>query len=279
MNDILNPMLVLGGLGFIFATLLSIASQVFAVEIDPKVDEVRTALPGANCGACGYPGCDALAEAIVAGEAPTSACPVGGASTAEAVADIMGVNAANVERQVATVLCQGDCEKAKVKYEYDGIKDCRVENILQDGSKACTYGCLGCGTCMDVCPFDAIDMVDGLAVVNKDKCTACMKCIEVCPKKIIELVPYDNKYIVKCKSNDKGKEVREKCTIGCIGCQICVKNCPVDAFTFENNLAKINYDTCINCGICASKCPTDAIFPGKEKKEVKESVKEKQAVK
>lgn len=264
MNDILNPMLVLGGLGFTFAVLLSIASQVFAVKIDPKVDEVRNALPGANCGACGYPGCDGLASAIVDGRAATNACSVGGNPVAEKVADIMGVNSVNVDRKVATVLCQGDCDKAKQKYIYDGIEDCRVENILQRGSKACSFGCLGCGTCMDICPFDAIHMENGIAVVDKDKCTACMKCIEICPKKIIELVPYDNNFIVKCMSEEKGKEVKSKCDVGCIGCQICVKNCPVDAFTFENNLAKIDYEKCINCGICASKCPTGAIFPGKQ---------------
>ena len=266
MTDILNPMLVLGGLGFIFAVLLSIASRVFAVQIDPKVDEVRRVLPGVNCGACGHPGCDALASAVVRGDAPTTACTVGGETVAEKVSKIMGVYGGELKKEVATVLCQGDCDKARDKYIYDGIKDCRAENILQNGSKACTYGCLGCGTCMDICPFDAIYMENGIAVVDKDKCTACMKCIEICPKQIIELVPYENEYIVKCKSNDKGKEVRANCDIGCIGCQICVKNCPVDAFSSENNLAKIDYDTCINCGICASKCPTGAIFPGKEDK-------------
>ena len=262
MMDIINPIIVLGGLGLLFGVLLSVASNVFAVEVDPKVEAVRSALPGANCGACGFPGCDGLAKAITEGRAPVTACPVGGAPVAEAVAEIMGVNAANVDRNVATVLCQGDCEKAKEKFVYEGIQDCRAENIVQGGSKACSYGCLGCGTCKDVCDFDAIEMIDGIAVIDKDKCTACMKCIEVCPKSIIELVPYDNEYIVKCKSKDTGKEVRGKCTVGCIGCQICVKNCPEDAFTFENNLAKINYEKCINCGICAEKCPTKAIYPG-----------------
>lgn len=259
MTDIINPIIVLGGLGLTFGILLSIASNVFSVEIDPKVEKIRAALPGANCGACGHPGCDGLAKAISEGEAAVNACPVGGNPTAEAIADIMGVNAANVERNVATVLCQGDCNKAKEKYAYNGIKDCRVANIQQGGSKSCSFGCLGYGTCKDVCEFDAIEIIDGIAVIDKDKCTACMKCIEICPKFVIELVPYDNDFVVKCRSKDSGKEVRSKCSIGCIGCQICVKNCPVDAFSFENNLAKINYETCINCGICAEKCPTKAI--------------------
>lgn len=267
--DILNPIIVLGGLGLAFGVLLSVASNVFHVAVDPKVEEVRNALPGANCGACGFPGCDGLAKAIAEGRAPVNGCPVGGKPVAEKLAEIMGTNAGEVNKNVATVLCQGDCNKAKLKYKYEGIKDCRAENILQGGSKACSYGCLGCGTCKDVCQFDAIEIIDGVAFIDKDKCTACMKCIEVCPKAIIELVPYNKEYVVKCKSKDTGKEVRQKCSIGCIGCQICVKNCPVNAFSFEDNLAKINYDICINCGICEQKCPTKAIF-GKAIKQEKE---------
>lgn len=260
MTDILYPIIVLGGLGLIFGIGLAIASNIFSVPVNPKVEAIRKALPGANCGACGFPGCEGLALAISDGRAATNACVVGGNAVAENVADIMGVNATNVERNVATVLCQGDCEKAKEKYKYEGLKDCRAANILQGGSKACSFGCLGCGTCQDVCDFDAIEMVNGLAVVNKEKCTACMKCIQTCPKGIIELVPYDSQFVVKCKSKEPGKDVRNKCSIGCIGCQICVKNCPVDAFSFENNLAKINYDKCTNCGTCATKCPTKAIY-------------------
>lgn len=259
MTNIINPVLVLAGLGMLFGVLLSIASKAFAVKIDPKITEVLDALPGANCGACGFPGCEGLATAIANGEAPVNSCPIGGQKVADNVADIMGLNAANMEKKVATVLCQGDCEKAKEKYEYEGINDCRVEMNLADGAKTCPYGCLGCGTCFDVCPFDAIRMVDGIAVIDKEKCTACMKCIDICPKHIIQLVPYDNKVVVKCKSEDKGKDVRGYCSIGCIGCRICVKNCPEDAFTFENNLARINYDKCTNCGICVEKCPAKCI--------------------
>lgn len=268
MIEILYPITVLGGLGLLFGSSLSLASKFFSVEINPKVEEVRKALPGANCGACGFPGCDGLANAIAEGKAPVNACSVGGNPVAEAVADIMGVNPAETIREVATVLCQGDCHKAKDKYIYEGIRDCRAQNILAGGSKSCSYGCLGCGTCKDVCEFDAIEIIDGIAVIDKDKCTSCKKCLSVCPKGIIELVPYDNEVVVKCKSNDSGKVVRGNCNIGCIGCQICVKNCPVDAFTFENYLARINYDKCINCGICAEKCPTNAIFSRLKKPEV-----------
>lgn len=267
MIDIIYPITVLGGLGLIFGTSLSLASKAFSVEINPKVEEVRKALPGANCGACGFPGCGGLANAIAEGGAPVNACSVGGSPVAEVVAEIMGVDAVESVKEVATVLCQGDCNKAKEKYIYDGIMDCRAQNILAGGSKSCSYGCLGCGTCKDVCEFDAIEIIDGIAIIDKDKCTSCKKCLSVCPKGIIELVPYDNEVVVKCKSKDAGKVVRGNCSVGCIGCQICVKNCPVDAFTFESYLAKIEYEKCTNCGICAEKCPTKAIFSSLEKPE------------
>ncbi len=268
MENILKPVLLLGGLGLLFGVLLAIASKVFEVKIDPKIAAVLDALPGANCGACGFPGCEGLANAIAAGKAPVNACPIGGQTTADNVATIMGLDSAEVERNVAVVLCQGTRDMAKDKYIYEGIQDCRVQTTLADGCKACPYGCLGCGTCYDVCEFDAIRMVDGVAVIDRDKCTACLKCIEICPKKIIELVPYDNEYIVKCKSEGKGREVRGYCDIGCIACRICVRNCPEDAFTFENNLAKIIYDKCTNCGICEEKCPTKCIFTYNEKEEI-----------
>lgn len=259
MTYIIYPIIVLGGLGITFGVLLSFASKVFSVAVDPKVDELHRALPGANCGACGYPGCAGLASALAEGRAPVNACPIGGQKVADHVAEILGLNSTSVEKNVAVVLCQGDCDKAKDKYIYEGIQDCRISAKLADGQKACSYGCLGCGTCYNVCPFDAIEMVNGIAVIDREKCTACMKCIEICPKKIIELVPYDKHAIVKCKSEDTGKVVRGNCSIGCIGCKICVKNCPEDAFTFENNLAKIVYEKCTNCMICVEKCPTNAI--------------------
>ncbi|WFA09483.1 RnfABCDGE type electron transport complex subunit B [Tissierella sp. Yu-01] len=259
MTDIIYPVVVLGGLGSAFGVILAIASKVFFVPTDPRVEELQNVLPGANCGACGYPGCAGLASALAEGKAPVNACSIGGQKVADMVADILGAASETVEKQVAVVLCQGDCDKAKDKYIYEGIQDCRIADTLADGQKSCSFGCLGCGTCYNVCQFDAIEMINGVAVIDREKCTACKKCVEVCPKHIIEMVPYDNHAIVKCKSEDTGKVVRSHCTIGCIGCKICVKNCPEDAFTFENNLAKIIYDKCTNCMTCVEKCPTKCI--------------------
>lgn len=259
MVDILSPVITLGGLGAVFGVGLSLASKAFAVEIDPKVDKIRELLPGANCGACGYPGCDGLAEAIAAGEAPVTACSVGGKPVADKIADSLGVNAGEMTKMVAKVKCNGDCDKSKDKYAYKGINDCRAQNILSGGSKACSYGCLGCGTCVEVCDFDALKIVNGIAVVDKEKCTSCQACMPVCPKGLIDLVPYEKDVAILCNSKDKGKAVKISCDVGCIGCGICAKNCPKEAITIENNLAVIDYDKCINCGICAKKCPTGAI--------------------
>jgi len=260
-DKILWPLVSLGGMGLVFGAGLAFASKKFAIETDPKVEEIREVLPGANCGGCGYPGCDGFAAAAAAGEAPVSGCPVGGAAVAEKIAAILGVSSPTVEPKVARVRCQGDCNNAVNKYEYDGIQDCVAAAMLADGPKGCKYGCLGLGTCVRACPFDAIHINEnGIAVVDRDKCTACGKCVVACPKKLIELIPRSSQVQVLCISQDKGKDVRANCKVGCIGCQICVKACQFDAIDFKNNLAKINYDKCVNCMVCAEKCPTKAIF-------------------
>lgn len=259
LESVVPALLVLGILGVFFGVALAFASKVFAVEVDPTVAAVLNALPGANCGACGFPGCEGLANAIAKGEAPVNGCAIGGQDTADEVAGIMGADAGEVEKEVAMVRCQGTCERTENKYNYHGIMDCRIINGFAQGAKSCPTGCLGGGTCVTVCEFDAIHVVDGVAVVDKEKCVACMKCIEICPKNLIHLVPYAQKTEVKCFSKDPGKNVRTYCTIGCIGCGICEKKCPKDAIHVTDNLAAIDYDKCINCGICAANCPTGAI--------------------
>lgn len=271
MSAILNPFLVLGGLGLLFGIVLSLASKAFAVEVDPKVEAIREVLPGANCGACGFPGCDGLASAIAKGQAPVNGCKVGGESVSDKIGDIMGVKADTGEKFVAKVMCQGSSCNANQKYIYNGIEDCKAANIVAGGSKSCQYGCLGYGTCKSVCQFGAIEIVDGIAEIDPEKCTSCGQCIEACPKGIIKLVPYKQKVIIKCNSKEFGKAVKDKCQIGCIGCQMCVKTCPKEAIVFENNLARIDYEKCVGCGLCAQKCPTGAIWTSLKRKNAIES--------
>ncbi|WDV44697.1 Fe-S cluster domain-containing protein [Clostridiaceae bacterium M8S5] len=274
-NSIVYPAITLGGLGILFGVGLGVASKKFAVEVDPKVEAIRSVLPGANCGACGYPGCDGFAAAVAAGKAPANGCPVGGASCAEKVAGIMGVNAQAGVKMVARVICNGTECNAKEKFEYAGVKDCKAASMVSGGSKACQYGCLGLGSCVNVCDFDAITIVDGIAHIDKEKCTACGKCLKACPKAVIELVPYNQEVFVDCNSKQFGKDVKTKCQVGCIGCQICVKACPFDAMTFEDKLAKIDYDKCTNCMVCAEKCPTGAIYAQLDKRKKAEIEEDK----
>ncbi len=276
METILIPVVALGLIGGIFGIILQFASTVFYVEEDPRVTEVTDALPGANCGACGFPGCAGLANAIVEGSAPVTACPVGGQPTAEHVAQIMGVQAGEMEKYVAVVKCNGDCDKAANKFDFVGIEDCRTMNLYYEGNKACSYGCMGGGTCQKVCAFGAIEMVNGIAVINKEKCTACNKCVEVCPKHLIELIPYSAQTVIKCNSHDAGKDVKDYCQVGCIGCRICVKSCPEQTITFDDKLAKIDYSGCVNCGVCVEKCPKKTIHAeydiNKDKNDDKDSI-------
>lgn len=260
MTDILYPALAMGAVGLFLGILLALASKIFAVEKDERAEAIAEALPGANCGSCGYAGCSAYAAAISSEGAKINACSPGGQQVADAIAEIMGVKSEAVEEKCAVVLCSGETQSAADKYIYEGVADCVVEATLQGGGhKSCGYGCLGFGSCAAVCQNDAIKFENGIAVVDYDKCGGCGECEQACPKKLIKIVKKSVKYIVKCSSCDKGAAMKEKCSVGCIGCKICEKNCPVQAITVENNLAVINYEKCISCGICAQKCPKKII--------------------
>jgi Na+-translocating ferredoxin:NAD+ oxidoreductase RNF subunit RnfB len=264
MNSIMGVIIttiLLSLLGLIIGLFLGKASQKFKIKVDPKEVQVRALLPGANCGACGFAGCDAMAHAIVLKTAAVNGCPVGGAPVAQAIAEVMGVETQDSEKQVAFVKCAGTCDKTKVKYNYIGIEDCNKVSVTPGkGAKKCTYGCMGYGSCVKVCEFDAIHIVDGIAVVDKAKCVACGKCVAMCPNNIIELVPCKANHLVQCNSCDKGKTVKENCEVGCIACMMCTKVCEFDAIKVENNIAHIDYSKCTNCGKCAQKCPVKIIL-------------------
>ncbi len=260
MSGLLLAAGVIGAIGIIIGVLLGIASEKFKVEVDEREMLVRAELPGNNCGGCGYPGCDGLADAIAKGKAPVNACPVGGPAVADKIAAIMGVDAGGAVRKVAFVKCKGTCDKTRLQYNYYGADDCRMISVVPGtGEKACAYGCMGYGTCVKACAFDAIHVVDGVAVVDKEKCVACGKCVAACPNHLIELVPYSAQHLVRCSSHEKGKDVKAKCENGCIACTLCTRQCESDAVHVIDNLAVIDYEKCTNCGKCAAKCPSKII--------------------
>lgn len=260
MSGILIATLVVGGIGLFIGLFLGIAAIKFKVQMDEREVAVLEALPGNNCGGCGYAGCSGLAAAIAKGEAAVNQCPVGGEAVAKVVSGIMGVEAGESKRMVAFVACQGDCDRAKVDYEYTGIEDCRMLSFVPNGGpKTCNYGCPGYGSCVQACPFDAIHVVNGVAVVDREQCKACGKCVEACPKKLISLIPYDAPYQVACSSKDKGPVAMKACDVACIGCGLCKRNCPADAVTVENFNAAIDPEKCTGCGTCIEKCPKKSI--------------------
>ena len=250
--------ITLGGLGLVFGILLAFAGAKFAVKVDPREEMILKILPGSNCGACGFAGCRSMAEALVRGEEGAISCPAISQETVYKIGEILGKEVKLREAEVARVMCQGD--ESKLKYDYTGVEDCQAAHLLAGGHKACSYACLGLGSCYVVCPFDAIRWEKGKTPdILMDKCTACGKCVEICPTKVISLIPKKAKVYVKCNSRDKGAIVRKICKLGCIACGICVKVCQPGAIKIENNLAIIDYEKCTNCGICVEECPTHSI--------------------
>ena len=269
MFEILIAIGILGGLGLIFGLVLAAASKVFYVETDPRLDQLNECLPGANCGGCGYAGCAGYAEAVLNGEAPIGKCASGGNECAQAMAAIMGVKAEEVTRKVALVRCSGEkrydksgnlVAGAKIKAEYEGFHDCvAASKIGGNGPLSCKFGCLGFGTCVKACKYDAISVVNGVAKVNENRCVGCMACAAACPRNLIVPVEPNRNVVIACASLAKGAVTTRGCTVGCIGCGLCKKICPKDAITIEKNLAVIDYSKCDNCGLCATVCPKKLI--------------------
>ena len=240
---ILEGIAVLGIMGAVFGALLAFAAKIFHVEVDPKQEAVRECLAGANCGGCGYPGCDGYAAAVAAGKAPVNCCVAGGQEAADKIAAIMGVSAGAEEKMVAFVPCSGAEGVAVKRFNYKGPQDCQAAMLF--GGKSNKFG--------------AMHIVNGVAKVDRDKCVGCMACAEACPKKIIEKVPYKQAVLVGCRNQDKGAVTRKICDVGCIGCMKCQRECPAEAIKIENFVSTIDYDKCVGCGHCADICPRGII--------------------
>lgn len=252
------PALILLVLAMLFAIALAYLGKKLAVSRDERIDQVRDCLSGANCGACGYAGCDGFATALVEGKAELSSCNATSKEKKEEIAEILGLTDTGEATKVV-VCCHGG-QDAKDKYDYVGYGDCRSMELLAGGRKQCAWGCLGTGSCVDACQHHAVTVKQkGYSEVSLSKCISCGRCISVCPKKIIKRIPASATYYVACSNHQKGKEVRELCAKGCIACGLCVKQCEVGAITIVDNLATIDYTKCINCGKCAAKCPQHCI--------------------
>ena len=261
-------------LGAVLAAVLYFVAQKFKVEEDPRIDEVESKLPGANCGGCGFAGCRGMAEALVKNDDISALyCPVGGGDVMKGIADYLGKAAPEREPQVAVVRCAGSCANRPRTNQFDGAPSCAVVASLYGGETGCTFGCLGKGDCTSVCEFGAITMnaETGLPEVDDEKCTACGACVKACPKGVIELrkkFPKSRKVYVSCVNKDKGGVARKSCSAACIGCGKCAKVCPFGAITVENNLAFIDSTKCRLCRKCVVECPTGAIvevgFPARK---------------
>jgi len=258
--EILIAVLTLGGLGILFGAGLAVASKRFCVVADSRIDQIYAKLPGANCGACGMPGCMGFAEGLIQGSCTVERCASVQEDARQEIAKILGVEVKIKVKKVAVLHCNGGNKRVKDKFIYSGIQDCISANLVMEAPKACVYGCIGYGTCVSACSFGAITMNnENLPVVHEDKCTACGKCIAVCPKKLFSLVPVTKVYAVRCKSCDFGKKVMDVCSVGCIACRKCEKACPVKAIQIIDNLAVIDYNICDNRGDCFRICPVKTI--------------------
>ena len=259
MTAIIIATAVVAVIGLIIGLALVAAGKKFAVPVDEREAKVREALPGNNCGACGYAGCDAMAAAIAKGEARNNACPVCSPDAIKKISEIMGGDAIVPIKRVAFVRCAGTCDSTSQKCNYVGIEDCRAAKLAGISVWECDFGCYGFGSCVQACAFGAIRVENGVAIVDQTKCTGCGQCVKACPMGLIELIRADKKVAVRCMNHDRGPAVKKVCSAGCIGCKVCTKQCENSAIVVEGNLAHIEYDKCVGCEKCAQKCPSKII--------------------
>jgi len=256
--EVFVPVFIVSMVGLFFGVGLGVASKKLHVHVDANIEKILNALPGANCGACGYPGCAAFAKAVAHGEAQSGGCIPGGSKTAHEVADILGVDAGTSEPMMAVIHCKGGDKEALKRSEYDGIQDCQAAVIASNGPKVCSDGCLGLGTCVRACPFGAIKINDNnVAVVDPKKCTGCGKCVATCPRGIISMIPKLHKIFLACSNHERGAKVKKYCSVGCTGCTLCVKATPSGAISMKDNLPVLDYTTEENFITAAFKCPSN----------------------
>ena len=245
--------------GILAGMLLTVAAKFMAVPVDERVASLRNILPGANCGACGFAGCDEYAEKLVNDGVKTNLCTPGGSALSKEISGFLGGAFEEVELMSAVVKCSGRYGLTSYIMDYQGPMTCEGNNYFYQGRGSCSHACLGFGDCVHVCPYGALSMVDGVAKVDKDLCTGCGICVNKCPNHLIEVIPSKCEFYSACSSTDKGAFTRKICSAGCIGCKLCEKKCEYGAVSIENNLASIDPEKCVNCGECAKVCPAKVI--------------------
>ena len=263
LEAILTAAICVSAIGLLAALVLVLAARFMAVKENPLETALRACLPGAGCGACGYPGCDGYAAALASGaETRTNLCTPGADAVSLQISNTLGVEFQDTIEQVATVHCRGDCTRTSKKAIYSGVDSCKGAKMLYGGEGACVYGCLGKGDCVAACPYGAVTLQDGIAHVNARLCIGCGLCAKACPNHIIRLTPDVARHVVVCSNKDRGAAVRKTCSGGCLGCKLCERGCPEGAITVTDNLAQIDYEKCSRCGKCVASCPSGCIVVG-----------------
>ena len=265
MTEIFFPILIISIISIISGLCLSIASVVMKVPQNKKIDEILKVLPGANCGACGFSGCEGYAKALAEGKSTPGLCSPGGDVVSKKLSNILGCDEKKVDKKIAYIACNGTCNNTKPTTIYNGMSSCSAATLINNNNGTCPYGCLGFGDCVNTCKYNAITVENNIAKIDANKCIGCGMCVKTCPKNIIKLIKIKNQSIVNCSNNDKGPSTKKACKVGCLGCKLCEKTCKYNAIKVENNLANIDINKCTGCGECREICPNSCISTVKYK--------------